>query len=44
MIRDGGIAVGLLIVPDLMASGRLAAKHKAERFKALDNLAILKFW
>jgi len=42
MIGEGGIAVGLLIVPDLMASARLVVKHKAKLFKALDNLAIFK--
>jgi len=42
MIRDGGIAVGLLIVPDLMASTRLAVKHKTELFNALDDLALFK--
>lgn len=40
MIRDGGIAVGLLIVPDLMAPARLAVKHEAKYFKALHDLAI----
>ena len=42
MIRDGGVAVGLLVVPDLMASGRLSVKHKAVRFKAFDDLSISK--
>ncbi len=42
VIGDGGIAVGLLIVPDLMASARLAVKHEAECFKALDDPAIFK--
>jgi hypothetical protein len=35
-------ADGLIIVPDLMASARLAVKHEAECFKALDDLAVFK--
>ena len=42
VIGDCGIVVGLLILPDLMASARLAVKHETECFKALDDLAIFK--
>lgn len=42
MVGDGGKAVRLLIVPDFMASGRLAVENKAENPEALDDLAIFK--
>jgi len=42
MIWDGGIAVVLLAVSDLMTSGRLAVKNKTECLEALDDLAIFK--
>lgn len=42
MVGDGGVPIGLLIVPDLMASGRLAVKYKAERFETFGDLPIVK--
>jgi len=42
MIGDGSIAVGLFIVPDLVASGRLAIKHKTKHLEALNDLVIFK--
>jgi hypothetical protein len=42
MVGDGGVAGGILIVPDLMASGRLAVEGKAERLEAFNDLSIGK--
>jgi hypothetical protein len=42
MIGDGGVTVGLIIVPDLVAPGRLAVKSKAKRLEPLDDLSVLK--
>jgi hypothetical protein len=42
MVGDGGVAIGLGIVPDLVASGRLTVKGKAERLETFDDLAVFK--
>jgi hypothetical protein len=40
MVLNGGVTVGLGIVPDLMTSGRLAVESKTKRFETFDDLAI----
>lgn len=42
MVRNGGVAVGGRVVPDLMAAGGLAMKLHTQRFESLGDVAIPK--
>ncbi len=42
VVRYGSIAVGFLVIPDLMASGGLPVKGKAEGLEPSYNLSISK--
>jgi len=40
MVLDGGVSVGIFIVPDLMTSGSLAVKGKPESLELLYDLPV----
>lgn len=42
MVGDGGVAVGLMVVPNLVASGRLSIKSKTECLHSFYNPTIIK--